>query len=391
MAFTIEFLYENGEPVRALDNEVLDEEKIQSILKLKVNDIIPLGSGSEKQNYIVLKINRSFVSARLSGQGEDNTHFDFIVKAISAFNRHDYMLGCHLKPEPKHHEFELIRPITSSDMDIINISMKKLGDFGSCCTLYEICDKNYQSILSYHGTVKDDFPLNRHRAYEYMEDASQEMNRLLLNYLSSFKTFIDHLTTRYTRLQRQGHSFLDDFKKLTAACYDGNFPYRFFSKLRDYVQHCGLPLGSMSIEEYPDQKGNVVINVLISMDRDKLISSYKKWGKVMPDLHSQPQNMELLPYLNGFQSQIQLINLVVSVFEISLATDSWHTIDELVHEAQEKYPNGRPFIGRYEEPEGQQKLNVIEFPFHTMAKFQEKLRDVKAFQTRKKRKGKTAT
>ncbi len=83
MAFTIEFLYENGEPVRALDNEVLDEDKIKSILKLKVNDIIPLGSGSEKQNYIVIKINRSFVSARLSGQGEDNTHFDFIVKVIS--------------------------------------------------------------------------------------------------------------------------------------------------------------------------------------------------------------------------------------------------------------------------------------------------------------------
>ncbi len=87
MAFTIEFLYENGEPVRALDNEVLDDDKIESILKLRVNDIIPLGSGSEKQNYMVLKIKRSFVSAQLSGQGEDKTHFDFIVKAISALNR----------------------------------------------------------------------------------------------------------------------------------------------------------------------------------------------------------------------------------------------------------------------------------------------------------------
>ena len=83
MAFTIEFLYENEEPVRVLDNEVLDDDKIKSILKLRVNDIIPLGSGSEKQNYIVVKINRSFVSAQLSGQGEDNTHFVFIVKAIS--------------------------------------------------------------------------------------------------------------------------------------------------------------------------------------------------------------------------------------------------------------------------------------------------------------------
>ena len=305
-------------------------------------------------------------------------------------NTNEYMLGCHLKPEPKYHEFNLIRPISSADMDKIKISMKKLGDFGSCCTLYEICDKNYQSILSYHVAIKDNFPLNRHRDYEYMEEAFQEMNRLLLNYLSSFKTFIDHLTTRYTRLHQQGHSFLDDFKKLTAACYDGNFPYRFFSKLRDYVQHCGLPLGSMNINKYPDQQGNVIIEVSISIDRDNLISSYKKWGRVTPDLQSQPKNMELLPYLNGFQSQIQLINLVVSAFEISLVTESLHIINELVHEAQDKYPNGRPFIGRYEEPEDQRKLHVIEFPFHTMSKFQEKLREVQDFQNRQKMKEKTA-
>jgi hypothetical protein len=305
-------------------------------------------------------------------------------------NTNDYMLGCYLKPEPKHHEFKLIRPVTSSDMDIVNISMKKLADFGNCCTLYEICNKNYKSILSYNVAIVDDFPLNRHRSPEYIEEAIQEMNRFLLNYLSSFKTYIDHLTTRYTRLQRQGQSFLDDFKKLTAAGYDGNFPYRFFSKLRDYVQHCGLPLGSMNISEYPDEKGYVVIKVLISIDRDNLIS-YKKWGKVTPDLQSQPPKMELLPYLNGFQSQIQLINLAVSAFEISLVTDSLHTIDGLVREVQDKYPIGRPLIGRYEEREGQRKLHVIEFPFHTIAKLQEKLREVQDFQNRQKIKGETAT
>ncbi len=69
------------------DNEVLDADKIKSILKLKVYDVIPLGSGSEKQNFMVIEIKRSFVSAQLSGHGEDNTHFTFIVKANSALNR----------------------------------------------------------------------------------------------------------------------------------------------------------------------------------------------------------------------------------------------------------------------------------------------------------------
>lgn len=86
MAFTIEFLYENGEPVGDLDNQVLDEDKVKSIMKLKVNDIIPLGSENEKHNYRVMKINRRFISAKLTGGDKDIMHFEFIVKAISSKN-----------------------------------------------------------------------------------------------------------------------------------------------------------------------------------------------------------------------------------------------------------------------------------------------------------------
>jgi hypothetical protein len=299
----------------------------------------------------------------------------------------EYMLGCHLKPAPKHHEFKLIRPINNADMENIHVAMNKLGDFGNCCSLYEICKKNYQSILSYHAVIKDDFPLNRHRGYEYAEEACQEMNRLLLNYLSSFRTFIDHLETRYTKLQRQGYCHLDDYKKLTAACYDGNFPYRFFWKLRDYVQHCGLPLGSIKINEYPGHMGNIDIDISICFNRDALLSHYDKWGKVRVDLQSQPENMDILPYLSGLQSQIQLINIVISGIEISLATESWQRLYDLAHEVQDKYPNGRPFIGRYVKPKGgQPNLQTIDFPFHTMAKLQEKLREVQDFQSRQKMK-----
>jgi len=302
----------------------------------------------------------------------------------------EYMLGYYFKPAPKHLEIRLIRPISATEMDSIKKAIKQIGDFGSCCALYEICEKNYQSVLSYNTTIKNDFPSNRHRAYEYMEEAFQEMNRLLLNYLSAFKTFIDHLTTRYTRLQRQDGSFLSDFKAITAACYDGNFSYRFFSKLRDYVQHCGLPPGSIHIDEKPAPDGSVDINISICFSRDALISAYEKWGKVKADLEKQPEHMELLPYLNGFQSQIQLINLVVSGIEISLATEAWQSLNKLAHEVMVKYPNGKPIIGRYVEfGRGKQNVEAIEFPFHTMKKFQEKLKDVQNFQNRQKKQHKS--
>jgi len=82
MAFTIEFLDENGEPVRAVDDEVVDEAKIKSIMELQMFDIIPLGTGSEKQNYMVLRVNREVISAKLSGRSEDDMRLEFTVKAV---------------------------------------------------------------------------------------------------------------------------------------------------------------------------------------------------------------------------------------------------------------------------------------------------------------------
>jgi hypothetical protein len=306
---------------------------------------------------------------------------------LGKHNLNEYNLGCLLKPAQKHLEVRLIRPISATELDIVKKAIKQIGDFGSCCALYEMCEKNYQSILSYNTAIKNDFPSNRHRVYEYTEEAFQEMNRLLLNYLSSFKTFIDHLTSRYTRLQRQSGSFLSDFKEITAVCYDGNFSYRFFSKLRDYVQHRGLPFGSIHIEEKPAPDGSVDIDILISFNRDALISDYKKWGKVKADLERQPEHMEPLTYINGFQSQIQLINLVVSGMEISSATESWQSLNKLIQEVRVKCPSGIPIIGRYlESGKAEHKIEVIEFPFHTMRKLQEKLKEVQNFQNRRKAK-----
>lgn len=297
----------------------------------------------------------------------------------------EYRLACFLKTKPKHLEIKLMRTISTTEMESITQAIGQLGDFSHCCALYEICEKNYQEILSYNTAIKNDFPANRNRDYEYAEEVYQEMNRLLLNYLTSFKTFIDHLTTRYTRLQEQGGSFLSDFRKITAACYDGNFAYRFFSKLRDYIQHCGMPFGSMSITEQPAPDGSVDINILTGFSRDTLIRTYKKWGKVKADLEKQPEQMALIPYLNGFHSQIKLINIVVSGMEISLASESWQSLYKLMQEVIAKNPNGTPAIVRYVEPVmAKYAMRVTRFPFHTMKKFQGKIKEVQNFKDQRK-------
>lgn len=299
---------------------------------------------------------------------------------MTEHNPNEYMLGCRRKPAPKHLQVDLIRPMTANDMGKVEVAIKRIGDFGGYCGLYEICEKNYNSIVQYYTSIKDEFPSYRQNAQEYMTEAFHEINRLLMNYLSSFRTYIDHLSTRYAKLQRQGYLHLDEFKNITTACYDGSFSYRFFYKLRNYVQHCGLPLGSISIEESPALDGSINIDATVWFERDNLLNAFKKWGQVRADLLEQPATMELLAYLDEFRSQIQLIDLVVSSIEISLAQDSWYFINELVSEVQVKFPDGMPFIGRYEGSEkGHPKLQSIEFPFYAMTKFQETISKIQTF------------
>jgi hypothetical protein len=82
MGVTIEFLYENMERVKQLDDEVLDEAKVKEIINLKPLDTITLGSGRDKVVLQVQKINHNFESAEISKSGEDNLHHEYIVKVV---------------------------------------------------------------------------------------------------------------------------------------------------------------------------------------------------------------------------------------------------------------------------------------------------------------------
>ena len=292
---------------------------------------------------------------------------------MAHYNLNEQFLGSYLKPESEHGEYHFVRSIDANEMNALSIAFEQFGDFESICSLYEICEKNYKLIVSYHFTINDNYPLNHDRTYEYIGEVRHEIHRLLLNYLSSFRTFYDHLHARYSKLKKQNYSFFDDYKKITEDCYDDSFSYRFFYKLRNYIQHCGLPECEVSIYDLLNNDGNRNVGISTSLCRDILLNNYDSWGKVKNDLKAQPEHMEILVYLNELQSQIQKINCSVTEFEISLVTSAWKKLWELVEEIHDLYPNGCPFIGEYKKTDsGQKKILTAHFPIHTMLKFEEK-------------------
>ena len=285
------------------------------------------------------------------------------------------VLGCHIRLGPKQIESASIRQISTHEMQEISDALSKLGDFDNCCNLSEICNRNYKTLLSFYSQLETEYTQNRDRVGEFIENTVLEMNRLLLNYLASFRTFLDHFQTRYSRSPFKGKSYLTEFNKIRSDCFDSSFYYRFFYKLRNFVQHCGLPVQHVVINEIPNH-----LDISIGFDRNTLLENYSEWGPVKKWLMQQPEQFEIIPSLEKLKDQIQLIDKVVTTMEIAIAYDSYKRLVGLINEVAAKYPTGQPFIGRFTRrntPEA--SLQMTNFPFHQMSRFLEKQEEIQKF------------
>lgn len=137
------------------------------------------------------------------------------------------ILAYRVCPAPHQVEVGFVRRITPQEMRRINDALFRLSGFSNCCGLYEICEINYHSIIVFHGQLGTSFWSNHNRIGEFLKETTQEMNRLLLNYLSSFRTFLDHLGYKYKHL---------------FACSEAKWP-PFRTKVATLPEQSGHPLG----------------------------------------------------------------------------------------------------------------------------------------------------
>jgi len=79
-------------------------------------------------------------------------------------------------------------------------------------------------------------------AGSYLEKMIFNLNRLMLNFLSAFRTFLDHTQTNLDRTYGKESENFKIFKKTRSSYYDNYFSYRFLDKLRNYSQHMGMPI-----------------------------------------------------------------------------------------------------------------------------------------------------
>lgn len=144
-----------------------------------------------------------------------------------------------------------------------------------------------------------------------LEEIQLHCNRMLLNYLSSARTYIDHsqhfLSARYGKDSRQ----LNKFKDLLSFNFDHNFSYRFFYKLRNYSQHCGVPIQEIKyVSEYERDNHEIRGHLAAFFQPQQLLMDYNSWGAlVKADLEQMQEPLELRPLCESMTAIMYNLNV----------------------------------------------------------------------------------
>lgn len=137
------------------------------------------------------------------------------------------------------------------------------------------------------------------------------LDAAIVNYLAATRLFLDHRRTHLSRCYGSESAQLEAFDQARKQQYDSSGAYRFVYKLRNYVQHCGMPLQvartNYQIVEVDGQEVTQY-DFLFGCNRDELLSEYQEWSGALDYLKLQPAQFAILPLLKEVTGLLRTID-----------------------------------------------------------------------------------
>lgn len=172
----------------------------------------------------------------------------------------------------------------------------------------------------------------------YPQGVTARSNLRLLNFLGAMRLFLDHTNFRLSRTYGKGSPEHSVFRKKTREVYSGSCAYRFLYRMRNFAQHCGLPIGHVGVTSSVDEQDTkrkehrfqVVVrpHELLSKDRGA-------WGsEVAAELEQGPTQLELIPLVREVSSGLSEIHRTVAKAIQPKAQEAAGRVDALLDEGR---------------------------------------------------------
>ncbi|EMA2426538.1 hypothetical protein U2G59_001414 [Vibrio alginolyticus] len=201
------------------------------------------------------------------------------------------------------------KKISHDDLERIEQAKHEIFEFNREYQLLDYVNENYISFLrelnymihSHHSSGEALTPFIYDEFFRFI-------NRSLLNLLTSMRTMTDHLEARVKRTYGSESEEWKNLKKLLSYAFDNEFSYCFASKLRNFVQHVGMPPIQFTLD---DKFETTQIECLVKLEfnRDELLNRYDSWGAIVtPRLEAQSE------YFCVFEILKSLVNSLFDIY-----------------------------------------------------------------------------
>jgi hypothetical protein len=224
--------------------------------------------------------------------------------------------------------YDALRDLTEGEMEQHAKFTPFLTEARNRLALFRMLDRNYADWKAY---------LNRLLSSTFKEDVdvSEELNRLLLNYLTFAYTIQEHFLVSFRQRFKKDTATLkkysDFLDQLCKACW----PFAFLLDYRGYVQHVGLGIGRNN-----RTANDTSVRIEVVANAKILLADSRRWRR--SGLTAEMGDLDLIGILKEFH--VQMIQsyavFVAKTFfpELHPASEFYAGLTEEVHERD---PNAR--------------------------------------------------
>lgn len=240
-----------------------------------------------------------------------------------------------------------VRELSDTEYEKYKKAREHIRRFSSDQHLFTIVRLNYDDYVNLLKQYLEEYTKNPHIGWSRIERMALDMDRHILNYLSAVRTFLDHSETNLKRRYGTDSLRVRRFKDACASAYDNNFSYRFLYKLRNYVQHCGMPPVELTLhsKETDPRSKDVQHSLAVRFNRDELLSKFNKWGsRLTREIQELPLMFEINLYLTEMMKCLERINLTLFEDDLPELIQSAEYIQKLISNTKDML--GTPCILR---------------------------------------------
>ena len=248
-----------------------------------------------------------------------------------------YLLGSPAFVDISGEEYSQIKLAKANLLEVLFIEEK-----------FDVLIENYLELEMGFLEIAAGHMVLRNLSYTRLINEKNSINRRLINLLSACRSYLDQTKHHLHKIFGKDSETVRKIEEFKNQLYDQCFGYRVMEALRNYVQHRGFPIPSVTVitRSVESESGNRILFSLTPHIHPQDLEEDKDFKKpVLEELKSSGDKIDVKPLMRDYIASLGSVHEKIRALlkeEIHFWTQ---TILTAMESFQEKYPKEPSIIG----------------------------------------------